>query len=315
MALSCKQQEEKIEETVLQPVDQWVQKQEQQCKDAPCNWWMLCLNKLICWIVWTAVKISLWVLTLVVRWIYRTVCTLVMLVVGLVALIFGNVDIIQQAFRDIWELVKDVFYTSIGVVIYYALLIVDGIQSILGIQKKKRPLTELERGILWKVFRNLLNYNAISIIDGNAGLLTMSNRALTMGFNIYLPSYSLKTLVHECVHVWQFQFEGTKYIGQSALTQLDSMLFSKGYHPYDWVGPISTTKSWYLLKSVEAQAQFIEDVFSGGKFIFLDKAILPDKSPGAFFKEDKETGHNNFEYKGPDYTVIANEAWRILRTG
>jgi hypothetical protein len=312
---NCKQQQEKIEETVLQPMDQWVQKQEQQCKNEPCKWWMLCLNKLICWIVWAAVKITVWVTAIAVRWVYRTVCTLVSLVVGLVALIFGNVEIIKQALSDLWELAKDAFYTSVGAVIYGAIYIVDGIQSILGIQKKKRKLTERERGVLWKVFRNSLNYNAISIVDGNAGLLGVSGRAFTMGFNIYMPSYSDTTLVHECVHVWQFQFEGTKYIGNSALNQFDSMFISKGYTPYSWVDAINAGNSWYTLKSVEAQAQCIEDVFSDGEFVYYDPALLADTTPGAFFKEDSRTGHNEFEYGGDNYTRMANEAWRIIRTG
>src|SRR5436190_21788050 len=114
-------------------------------------------------------------------------------------------------------MVKDGLYRIVGAVIYYALYIVDGIQSILGIQKKKRRLTEQERGVLSKVFRNSLNYNAISIVDGKAGILSVSGRAFTMGFTIYLPANVEATLVHECVHVWQFQFGGTKYIGNSVM--------------------------------------------------------------------------------------------------
>ena len=311
MAMTCKQQQEKVEETVLQPIDKWVQKQEQQCRNEQCNWWMLCLNKLFCWIVWTLVKITLWVTTLVVRWVYRTICTLVSLVVGLVAWIFGDSTLITQAIADLWELVKDGFYTFVGAVIYYALFIVDGIQSILGIQEKKRPLTERERGLLWKVFRNSLNYNAISIVNGKAGILGVSGRPFTMGFTIYMPSNNDALLVHECVHVWQFQFEGTKYIGNSALNQLDSMLINKGYEPYSWTNWISAGNSWYTLKSAEAQAQFIQDVFTEGEFVFIDKTIPSDSTPGAFFREEEETGHNKFS----DYTAIANEAWRIIRTG
>jgi hypothetical protein len=311
MALTCKQQQEKIEETVLQPIDKWVQKQEQQCRNEPCNWWMLCLNKLFCWIVWAMVKITLWVATLVVRWVYRTVCTIVSLVIGLLAWPFDNGALIAQALGDLWELVKDGFYTIVGAVIYYAIYIVDGIQSILGIQKKKRRLTEEERGILWKVFRNSLNYNAISIVDGNAGLLGVSGRPFTMGFTIYLPSNDVPTLVHECVHVWQFQFEGTEYIGNSALNQLDSTLINKGYDPYSWVNWISAGNSWYTLKSAEAQAQFIQDVFTDGEFVFIDETIPSDTTHGAFFREEEKTGHNKFA----DYTDTANEAWRIIRTG
>ena len=311
MALTCKQQQEKVEETVLQPIDKWVQKQEQQCRNEPCNWWMLCLNKLFCWIVWAAVKITLWVATLVVRWVYRTVCTIVSLVIGLLAWPFDKGALLAQALGDLWELVKDGFYTIVGAVIYYAIYIVDGIQSILGIQKKKRRLTEEERGILWQVFRNSLNYNAISIVDGNAGILGVSGRAFTMGFTIYLPSHDVPTLVHECVHVWQFQFEGTEYIGNSALNQLDSTLINKGYDPYSWVNWISAGNSWYTLKSAEAQAQFIQDVFSDGEFVFIDKTIPSDTTQGAFFREEEKTGHNQFT----NFTAAANDAWRIIRTG
>jgi hypothetical protein len=209
------------------------------------------------------------------------------------------------------EMVKDGLCTIVGAVIYYALFIVDGIQSILGIQKRKRPLTERERGILWKVFRNSLNYNAISIVNGKAGILGVSGRAFTMGFTIYLPTNNEAVLVHECVHVWQFQVEGTKYIGNSVLNQLDSMIINKGYEPYSWANWIGAGNSWSTLKSAEAQAQFIQDVFTKGEFVFIDKTIPSDSTPGAFFKEEEETGHNKFS----DYTDIANEAWRIIRTG
>jgi len=255
------------------------------------------------------------VTTLSVRWIYRTVCTLVSLVVGVVALIFGNTAILKQAQRDLWELVKDAFYTSVGAVIHGVIYLVDGIQSIFGLQKKKRRLTERERGILWKVFRYSLIYDAISVVDGNAGLLSISGRAFTMGFTIYMPVSSEVTLVHECVHVWQFQSEGTEYIGNSALNQFDSMFTSKGYMPYSWVNSINAGDSWYTLKSVEAQAQFIEDVFIDGEFVPIKDPTHPDKSPGAFFTEDDENGHNRFEYGGSVYTDAANQAWRIIRSG
>ena len=169
MTWDCKEQQEKIEESVLQPLDKWIQEQEQRCKNEECKWWLLCLNKVFCWLAWVLVKITIWVMTIVIRWIYRTICTLVSLVVGVVALIFGNTAIIGQALLNVWELVKDSVYTGLGAVIYVALLIVDWFQTVVGIQAKKRPLTEAERGFLWPVFRNSLNYNAIRIVDGTGG--------------------------------------------------------------------------------------------------------------------------------------------------
>jgi hypothetical protein len=66
---------------------------------------------------------------------------------------------------------------------------------------------------------------------------------------------------------------------------------------------------------VEAQAQFIEDVYADGFFDFTDLERPDDTSPGAFFQED-ESGTNAFvTTDGAVYTAQANAAWRILRTG
>src|SRR5262249_44524847 len=162
----------------------------------------LCLNKVFCWIVVALVKVTLWVTTIVVRWVYRLVCTVVMVFVGLLALLSGDTSILAQALADVWELIKDGTYAAIGLVIFLALRIVDLVEPALGVQPGKRHLTERERSILVPIFRNSLNYSAIELVVGPAGILTTSGRAFTMGFTIYLPSYSEQTLVHECVHTW-----------------------------------------------------------------------------------------------------------------
>jgi hypothetical protein len=225
MAESCKQQQERIEESVLQPIEQWVEQQEEKCRNEPCIWWMLCLNRIVCWLVTVAVRVTLWVLTLVVRWVYRIVCTAVTLVIGVLALLIGNTDILTGAIKDLWELSKDALYTMIGVVIFAALRIVDIFQSATRLQPAKRRLTERERGILWPIFRESLNYSAVELVIGSAGVLSfLKGTAFTMGYRIYLQSYSEQTLVHECVRIWQFQFEGFKYIGNSVVNQLDSRI-------------------------------------------------------------------------------------------
>jgi len=43
-----------IETHVEQPIETWENQQEQRCRDEPCNWRMLCLNKVFCWLVWVA---------------------------------------------------------------------------------------------------------------------------------------------------------------------------------------------------------------------------------------------------------------------
>lgn len=315
MAESCKEQQERIEETVLQPIDEWVEQQEERCRNEPCIWWMLCLNKLVCWIAVVLAKVILWVVTVVVRWGYRIVCTAVSLIIGVLALVIGNTAILVQALKDLWELTKDSLYTAIGVVVFAALRIVDVVQSTLGLQPAKRRLSERERGILWPIFRESINYNAIELVIGSAGILSISGRPFTMGYTIYIPSYSDRTLVHECVHTWQFQFEGFEYIGNSALNQLDSMVFNKGYQPYDWQSHIDAGKSWYTLKSAEAQAKFIDTAYEIGHFTFDSKGIPDDVNPGAFFRDSGSAGQNVFMVGTNDYTEEANKAWRIIRTG
>jgi hypothetical protein len=314
MAISCKQQQEKIEETVLQPIDTWVNQQQQRCQDQPCDWWTLCLNKLFCWLVWVLVKVTEWVLTVVVRYVYRLVCVVVSLVVGLVALLWGDTSILVQAVGDLWDLVKDVVYTAVGLAIFVVLRIVDIVQSIFGLQPRKRRLTERERSFLYPIFRDSLNYGAIEIVPGKAGLLGISGRSFTMGFTIYLAAPADDTLVHECVHVWQFEFTGFRYIGNSALNQLDSSVFNKGYDPYSWTGKIDGGATWYTLGSAEAQAQLIQDVFNDGEFVLNDPAVPPDAAPGAFFREDAKAGMNRFVKGRTNYTKVANDAWRIIRT-
>jgi len=315
MAESCKQQQERIEETVLQPIDKWVAQQEQKCRNEPCNWWTLCLNKLFCWIVVALVKVSLWVTTLVVRWLYRMVCTVVSLVIGLLALLTGNTSLLGDALKDLWELTKDGIYAAIGTLIFVALRIVDLVQSAVGVQPSKRHVTEKERAILFPIFRNSLNYNAIELVVGSAGILTTSGRPFTMGFTIYLPAYSVQDLVHECVHTWQFEFRGFGYIGNSALNQLDQIAFHPSYDPYVWKTHLDAGDSWYTLKSAEAQAKFIEHVYALGRFDFAEPGVLDLVTPGAFFTEDADLGHNVFEFDTMPYTEQANAAWRIIRTG
>jgi len=256
------------------------------------------------------VKVVVWVTMLLIRVVYRIVCTVISLVLGLLALLIGNTDILEQAINDLVELAKDAFYFVLGALIFVALRIVDIFQSVARLQPAKRPLTKREREILRPIFDDSIFYNLIEVVDGSAGVLTFSGRAVTMSFTIYLPSYSERTLVHECVHVWQFQYGGFGYIGNSAMNQL-----LQGGAEYDWKPGLDAGESWYTLQSIEAQANFVDDVWGEGHFNFADPGVPADFTPGAFFREeDAALGSNAFIRDGDIYTNQANDAWRILRT-
>jgi hypothetical protein len=333
MVESCKQQQVRIEEEVLQKVDRFVKERREKCEHQDCNPWLLCLNKVLCWVVWVTVKIAEWVLVIVVRWVYRTVCVLVSLAVGIFALIFTfNADTILRAFQDLWELFKDAVFLAVGFVLFYANNAIDYILTALGLKDKSRKLTRKEISILRTIYGDSILYDLIKINEGRLGIMGppfATGGATTIGYNIYLRSGSIVTLVHECVHVWQFQFGGTHYIGQSAVLQVTHKF--GGDDPYDWFNKIGTdTNAWYLLESVEAQAEFVEDMFQFGKFIFDDGTIdnSDAASPGAFFR-DRDSGHNEFTYGldpsgteitaiasgAIDFTTIGNAAWKILKIG
>lgn len=332
MAQSCKEQLVSVEEEVIQPVDRYVKEQRKRCENEECNPWLLCLNKLVCWFYWVTLKITEWILIVVIRWVYRVVCVAVSLVVGLLVLIFTfNPDIFLRALQDLWELVEDAAFLAIGAILLYGNYVIDSFLTAVGLKDRARKLNKDELAILRPIFGDSLLYEAIQVNEGRLGIMgppfATAEGATTMGYSIYFRSDDVSpvTLVHECVHIWQFQFGGTHYIGQSATFQIGKWL--GGDDPYNWFAKIGTdVNGWYLMESVEAQAEFIEDVFNFGKFI-PDDGVAND-SVGAFFQRSDD-GQNEFFYGvdssggettqaadgALDFTSQANAAWAILRTG
>lgn len=221
---------------------------------------------------------------------------------------------------------RGILYSLLGRLIFYLSNAMDWLLVSLRLQDKPRPLTREEKEVLKPIFGDSLKYDAIKITQGKVGLYGLTHKygATAIGYHIYFRSYDSKfiTLVHECVHVWQFQTTGTFYIGQSAVLQLLHKF--GGDNPYDWVNTIGRRRnSWSLLKSAEAQAEFIERLYAKGKFIFEDGRV--DSGAGAFFRNEGN-GKNQFLYLksgnrectertdgATDYTIIANEAWNRIR--
>ena len=315
MATSCRVQQFKTEEEIQRPIERWVEEQEERCRNEPCNWWMLCLNRLVCWLVTVMVKVAEWVVEIVVRWLYRVVCVIVTLVAGLLLLLIGNTDVLLQALSDAWDLLKDAFFEVVGIAILILINGVDFVQTTIGVEGKKRKLTKEEIAALQPIFGNSLLYFAIRVADGPMGILAgVDGRAYTIGFTIYAAAPPISTIVHECVHVWQCQFGGAHYIGQSTIYQgLEIIGWMNS--PYDWQSHLGTgPDAWFLLDSVEAQAKFIEDVFGSGKFVFDSGA--EDLNPGAFFQK-RDDGNNSFTRIASDGTTVdltieANGAWDYI---
>ncbi len=77
MALVCWEIVERIEETVWEPVEEWVERREKKCKKKKCKKVCLCCNKWFCWIETFLEKVVTWVAKQVVNFVTRTVCEIV----------------------------------------------------------------------------------------------------------------------------------------------------------------------------------------------------------------------------------------------
>ena len=89
MGRTCREIHEWIEEEIEQPIEEWEDRQEERCREEPCNWWMLCLNKLFCWLVWVTVKVIRWVVVTVGKWVVRVVCTVINFILDVIGFIIG----------------------------------------------------------------------------------------------------------------------------------------------------------------------------------------------------------------------------------
>jgi hypothetical protein len=132
---------------------------------------------------------------------------------------------------------------------------------------RARPLTGDERALLERVFRGTVALDRVRIVPGKAGLFDVNDRPFTLGDTIYLKGRtSPKLLVHECVHVWQYQHVGPRYAYEALMAQ---RRLGKG--AYDWQAELARGKAWAEFNR-EAQAEFVADKYDAED---ADTALAP----------------------------------------
>ncbi|MBM0226882.1 MULTISPECIES: hypothetical protein [Micromonospora] len=104
MALVCTEITEWVEEEVSKPVEEWEERQEKKCKDYPWydprGW--------VCWFVTYFVKVVRWVIVKVGKWVVRTVCKLVGVVVeAVVDIAAGLWDVVIGIVTLDWRRILD----------------------------------------------------------------------------------------------------------------------------------------------------------------------------------------------------------------
>ncbi len=152
------------------------------------------------------------------------------------------------------------------------------IQRLFGLEPEGRRLTAPEKEELDKVFAGTVDLSQVLIKEGKIGAMGMSGRAFTLCNTIYIPGTDgagygasgtegyLQLLVHETVHVWQYQNGGTDYITGSLKEQFKGWWSGKGMgDAYRFERGIREGKPWEHLNP-EQQARLIEDSYASGMF-------------------------------------------------
>lgn len=172
----------------------------------------------------------------------------------------------------------------------------------------KRSLSESELEAARKVFASGLKYESVRIEKmGGFTELINGRRAYTLGNTINLPSKAhayphqyVSVIIHELIHVWQYQRSGWSYIPNALLAQT----FGDGY---DFAKALRQGKPWAKMNP-EQQAQMIQDAFRG---VYFD-------TPGAIFGVHNNKGIVVRPGTQPpegftDYTSALEDALTVLR--
>ena len=133
MGRVCREVQEWVEEQVEQPIEEWENRQEQRCREEPCNWWMLCLNKVFCWLVWVAVKVIRFVIVTIGKWVTRIVCEIISFVLDVIAFLVNlvlSIPVIGGIIRTVLNWVTEFVWRIVGVF--------DFAGSLIGIRLRKK---------------------------------------------------------------------------------------------------------------------------------------------------------------------------------
>jgi hypothetical protein len=199
---------------------------------------------------------------------------------------------------------------------------ISGIQRVIGIEKPTpRPLWKDELEVLQQIFVNSIDYDAISILEGDLGLLGLADSVFTLGHRIYVSQGSgfvslrqnKSVLVHEATHIWQFQNGGPDYVSEALIAQTwgdgggRCLVGEPGAVPppypqpaprgYGFEQDVKAGVTWENLNP-EQQATFIETGFQVG-FNFQDPAAGVMDPFGDY----------------PAYADYMREALRLIRGG
>lgn len=171
---------------------------------------------------------------------------------------------------------------------------------VVGTSEAGRPLTSDEQALARPIFGNSIDLSRVRLVSfgdeerstrqkGLTGFET-GGTYVTIGNTIYVPSSftvenrrMAQTLIHELVHVWQYQHGGTGYVSDSAVAQVTGAL-EQGTRNAAY-GYTQTNRTIFEYPP-EQQASIVENYFAMRR----DRRLLADSGSTAgvdFFSNHK----------------------------
>lgn len=128
MATICKTYQDRIEQKVWEPIDDWIKKTEQRCEEY--DWW----NPIgwFCWLVTIVVKVVKWVARIIVTIVFRTICEVINFLANAVSAVINFV----LALPVIGPIIK-AFIRTVVTVVSYVVGLADGLGRLIGIRITK----------------------------------------------------------------------------------------------------------------------------------------------------------------------------------
>ena len=232
---------------------------------------------------------------------------------GLIRIVGGILSLDGQL---ILEGLGDIGSGIAGGVILIGGTFIARVQTVVLLQGAGRRLTAAERQLLRRVFQRSLALYNVRIVEGFAGIFSVNDRPFTLGNTIYVKNVEIggvpallidvpDLLIHECVHVWQHQHGGARYLADALYAQTTLP------NEYSWTAELARGIADWVDFNKEAQAQMIENIYTYGSLIVgTDPPVVGN---GVFFDADGDTQIAHLDFSGVDHTDLAIAAVAALR--
>ena len=199
----------------------------------------------------------------------------------------------------------DILFGMVGGFIAVIAKLIASIQALIFMQMGERPLSEHEKEIVRRVYRNSLAAQNVRIVTGFVGLFSTNNRPFTLGHRIYFRDIDSEknpgVFAHECCHVWQFQRDGVRYIIEALWARWTVE------NEYSWEAELARGHVRWQDFNREAQAQFVQDVYDYGR------RKPATYTPGEFYEDDPIGEDVQYMRSGVDRTELARETITFIR--